>query len=348
MGIKNFLVNFKCVSFNTVNEYNNIYIDGNYLLYNLINKCNNDNDLKEKVNSFVYNFFNKVIIKNKLYIIFDGLFDNENDVINPKLFKEKKYIVSDDYDKQPIKPKTEIVKKFKDLLEKSFKNMKTMYLQSFVIIIDDDYNLGEGDIKILNHINNNNSMIDKKTNKSLNIDNCIVSKDSDMILISSSLCLNNKINIDIINDPHKLFLIKYEEFYEKYEFDFILIILFLGNDYLPKLSNVDFEVLIECYESYKKIFGKNIINKKTIDNILFKEFIFILIYKLKNNKNKKLKFSLKVMNCKRFNIYINNIQWCLKIYNVLNNSNKYIVDKIGDKVINIYNLLFFNKKNYML
>ena len=116
MGIKNFLTNFNNYKFKTIHEYDNIYIDGNYLLYTIIYKCCDENDLKQKVNNFVYQFYNNILIKNKLYIIFDGYFDSENKTLNnPKIYKEKKITDSPDYDKQIIKPKTDIIKTFKYL-----------------------------------------------------------------------------------------------------------------------------------------------------------------------------------------------------------------------------------------
>lgn len=328
MGIKNFLSKFETKLLNQVEHFDSIFIDGNYLLYNLIYCCNNDEDLTEKVKNFIYFFDEKIIIKKYVFIIFDGECEYINE-FNPKNFKKRKFIKSDDYDKQPIKPKTEIIYKFKTMLINEIKNkIKKKYLSNFEIIVDDDYNNGEGDIKILKHINN------YKTKK-----NCVISSDSDMILINSSLCLKHNIEIELMINPKKRILVIYKDYYEKYGQDFILIMLLLGNDYLPKLSNIDFEILLDTYKKYIKVNEKIIQNNKMEMNHFLK-YIYTLIYFIKKNKNKKLSFSLNKINLERIEIYYNNISWCLKLYNLIDNENKYIEDKIGDKVINIYNFYF--------
>ena len=90
---------------------------------------------------------------------------------------------------------------------------------------------------------------------------------------------------------------------------------------------------------YFFFFKKNIIEEIINYNNLILYFECIIVY-LKNNKNKKLLFSLKNFNIERFKIYYNNINWCLKLYRVINNENCYIMDIIGDKVIYIYNFIY--------
>jgi 5'-3' exonuclease len=161
-----------------------------------------------------------------------------------------------------------------------------------------------------------------------------------MILIACSLCITLNINIDIINQPSTIGYIMFQEEFKNYGKDYVLLMLFLGNDYLPKLSNIDYNTLVICYEGYKKMYKKNIIIDEKIiyENLIF-YFEYIIIY-LKNNKNKKLIFSFKNINIDRFKIYYNNIGWCLKLYRLIKNENCYIMDTIGDKVINIYNFIY--------
>ena len=328
MGIKNFLQNFNVIKYNTSKTFNDIYLDCNYLMYNLINNCTNNDDYKNKISKFIDILFKNIIVKNNIYLIFDGYYDN-TELINPKTFKTRTYIVSDDYDKQPIKPKLEIVKFFKETIISCINNKKKKNLLCFDIITDDDYTDGEGDLKLLNHIYKN-----KKEN------NCIISKDSDIILIASSLCITLNINIDIIIQPSNISYIIFQDEFKKYGKDYLLLMLFLGNDYLPKLSNIDYETLLIGYNEYKKIYKKNIVDVSVNYNNLILFFECIIVY-LKNNKNKKLIYSLKNFNIERFKIYYNNINWCLKLYKLIDNKNSYIMDDIGDKVINIYNFIYF-------
>ena len=152
MGIQNFLKNFTTYKLNNITNFDSIFLDGNYLLYQLIYKCENDNDLKNKVNNFIHNFDSIISINEYVFIIFDGNYDNI-EVINPKNLRKSTYHDSDDYDKQPIKPGMEIIQKFKNYINNAIKyQIKKKFLKTFQIIIDDDSNPGEGDIKILNHI----------------------------------------------------------------------------------------------------------------------------------------------------------------------------------------------------
>lgn len=327
MGIKNFLQNFNIIKYSNPKTFNDLYLDCNYLIYNLINNCNNNEEFKKKILKFTNSLFENVIIKNNIHLIFDGLYDNTEE-INPKTFKTRIYIVSDKYDKQPIKPKSEIVKFFKETIVNIINNIKKIKLLPINIIIDDDYNEGEGDIKLLKHIYKN-----RKEN------NCIISKDSDIILIACSLSIILNINIDVINQPNNISYVVYQDHFKKYGKDYILLMLFLGNDYLPKLSNIEYDTLLISYDNYKRIYKKDIVELKINYDNLILFFECVIVY-LKNNKNKKLVFSTKNLNINRFKIYYNNINWCLKLYMLLNNDNHYIMDEIGDKVINIYNFIY--------
>ena len=61
---------------------------------------------------------------------------------------------------------------------------------------------------------------------------------------------------------------------KNYDLDYILIILLLGNDYLPKLSNVDYDTIINCYDKYRKHENEQIL----IDNkINYRNFINYLL-----------------------------------------------------------------------
>lgn len=328
MGIQNFLKNFTTYKLNNITNFDSVFLDGNYLLYQLIYKCENDNDLKNKVNNFIHNFDSKISINKYVFIIFDGNYVSI-DEINPKNLRKRTYTVSDDYDKQPIKPGMEIIQKFSDFINSAIKNqIKKKFLKTFQIIIDNDSNPGEGDIKILNHI-------EKYKTKH----NCIVSGDSDMILISSGLCLKHNINIQIMNKPSQLEFIKYNDYYNNYSYDFIIIMLLLGNDYLPKISNIEFDILINAYINYKKLYKHKIIENNIFNQNNFFEYIYTLIYCLNKNPNKKLNFSLNKIDNVRIQKHYNNILWCLKLYKVIENKNKYIEEK-NNKVINIYNFYF--------
>ena len=112
----------------------------------------------------------------------------------------------------------------------------------------------------------------------------------------------------------------------------VLIILLLGNDYLPKLSNVDYDTIIDNYKQYLKHENPQILSD---DGVNYTNLINYLTYII---LNKKVKFNLKNIDSFRFEKYYNNILWCLKKYKVINNERNYIEDT--NNVINIYNFIY--------
>jgi hypothetical protein len=281
-------------------------------------------------------------IKKELLLIFDGEYDTESNQ-NPKYqthllrSKAKSKVKSDDYDKQSIYPKSQILKTFKEFLIEIIERYKKINKINFNIKVDDDNNVGEADIKILNTI------YDFDQN---NI--CICSKDSDMILIAYSLMINKKVNIDILSNlrPIKFINIdklKYTKSINKFGLDYILITLLLGNDYLPKISNITYETLLKAYEKYIK-FNEPIIIEGQINNINLINYISILIIQ----SGKKNKFKISNINQDRFKTYYNNFCWCLKYYKVLENNNEYIQDLIENNDIKIKNVInIYNFINYI-
>ena len=338
MGIKDYLkyINHEFPQEKS-RDYDYVYLDCNYMIHYLIYKCKNDTDLYSKLFSYWDYLMSTIKIKKELLLIFDGEYDTES-YQNPKyqthLLRAKTKSKSDEYDKQSIYPKSQILKTFKEFFLEIVERYKKINKLNFNIIINDDNNVGEADIKILDTIYNSTQN---------NI--CICSKDSDMILIAYSLMINKNINIDILSNlrPIKFINIdklRYINDKQQFGFDYILITMFLGNDYLPKISNITYEIIISAYEKYIKFNEPIIVNKKINYNSLI-NYITILIIQ----SGKKNKFNMKNIDLNRFNIYFNNFCWCLKYYRALNNNNIYIQDltekdniKIKN-VINIYNFI---------
>lgn len=333
MGIKDYLKHIpQEFPLEKYREYDYVYLDCNYMCHYLIYRCKSDNDLYSKISDY-WNYLASIIkIKKELFLIFDGEYDTDQ-LSNPKyqthLLRAKSKPKSDDYDKQSIYPGSKILKNFREFLVDVIERYKKINKVNFKISINSDDIKGEADIKILNTI------FDSKQN---NI--CICSKDSDMILISQSLCINKLINIDILSNLRPIKFININKF-KSYGLDYVLIVLLLGNDYLPKISNTSYNVLINSYEKYIKynepIISNNIVNTNNLIN-----YISHII----SCSEKKIKPKLSNINQDRFHIYFNNIVWCLKQYKVITNSNDYIQelthknDEIKLKnVINIYNFI---------
>ena len=333
MGIKDYLKHIpQEYPLEKSRDYNYVYLDCNYMCHYLIYRCGSDTDLYTKILNYWDYLASTIKIKKEVFLIFDGEYDT--DVLsNPKyqthLLRAKSKPKSDDYDAQSIYPGSKILKTFREYLVDAIERYKKINKLNFKITINSDDVNGEADIKILNTI------FDSKQN---NI--CICSKDSDMILISQSLCINKSIDIDILSNFRPIKFIDIKKFIP-YGLDYILIVLMLGNDYLPKISNVSYNILINSYIKYIK-FNKPIISNNQINPNNLVNYISLII----SSSEKKIKPKLSNINQERFQIYFNNITWCLGYYKVLTNSNKYIQEltHINDNiklknVINIYNFI---------
>lgn len=337
MGIKNYLKYLpQEFSSEKSRNYDYVYLDCNYICHYLIYKCKSDVDFLNKIIVFWNYLASTIKIKKEIFLIFDGNYEGDK-LSNPKYqtsmirAKAKSKQISNDYDKQLIGPGTKILNTFKDYLLNTVERYKKINKLKFKITLNlDDIN-GEADIKILNEIFNSNQN---------NI--CICSKDTDMILISQSLSIKKMINIDILSNLRPIKFISVDKF-KSFGLDYVLIVLLLGNDYLPKISNTSYESIIKMYNKYIKFNEPIILNDKiNINNLV--NYIGHLI----GNLNKKIKFKLSNINLHRFNIYFNNIQWCLGYYKVITSNNNFIQEltlndtKIKLKnVINIYNFINF-------
>lgn len=325
MGISGFLKNMKMDEAKEKKRiYDSIYIDCNYLLHYLIYRCKNDNELYNKTKNTIEMLLKTIEIKQRLNYIFDGKHPTHLEKTNPKKMTQEmrmKYKKeSDDYDKQKIAPGMKIIETYKKFLIDITNNIKKILQLKFEIKINDDTIDDEADFKILNDIN-------EKKEK----DVCIVSKDSDMILIAYSLNNKNKMNIEILSNLKPLLFIDVLNMDKGYKLDYILMMLLLGNDYLPKLSNVNYEILINSYEKYMKHNHEKIIQNNKIKYESLRLFLtYITIFD-------KIKYNYKKLDKGRFQIYYNNMMWCLKKYNVIENDNEYIPDT--NNVINIYNFI---------
>jgi 5'-3' exonuclease len=313
-------------------DYDYVYLDCNYMCHYLIYKCNSDTDLYGKICDYWDYLASTIKIKKELFLIFDGEYDT-NMLSNPKLqthlLREKSKKKSDNYDAQSIGPGTKILKTFRELLSDTICRYKKINKLNFKVTINSDDVKGEADIKILNTI------YESEQN---NI--CICSKDSDMILIAQSLCVNKLISIDILSNFRPIKFIDIKKF-STYGLDYIFIVLLLGNDYLPKISNVHYDILINSYNRYIK-FNKPIISNGQINPDNLVNYIGYII----SSSERKIKPKLSNINQERFTIYFNNLNWCLSHYKVISNSNNYIQEltpKDDDiklrNVINIYNFI---------
>lgn len=348
MGIKDYLKHLEQVESSKIINYENLYIDCNFAIHYLIYKCKNDFELYSRTFDYFKYVFDTIKVSKTVILVFDGEYD-KTFISNPKqqthIIRAKYKKTSDDYDKQPIYPGSEIISTFKTFMIDIIEKYKLINKMTLTVRTNDDSKEGEADFKILKDID-----ISEEKNV------CILSKDSDMVLIAYSLIIKKNIFIDvlinlrpikfihvnkIVNLPNPIFNGKKQV--QSWGPDYVLVIMLLGNDYLPKISNISYDTIISCYNKYIEngnnlIISNNKIKKKNLINFI----TYIII-------NKKVKFNKKNLDLERFKIYYNNLSWSLKQYLILENDHEYIQDsnEIEEKdniiriknVINVYNFI---------
>ena len=156
MGIKDYLKHLDHEEPNVKSrEYEYVYIDCNFMIHYLIYKCKTDMELYSRVYDYFKYIFDTLKVLKKFILVFDGKYDKKM-LTNPKQqtqelrYKYKKD--SDDYDKQPIYPGSQIISTFKTYLTDIIEKYKKIVMGKFDIETIDDSIEGEADFKILDSI----------------------------------------------------------------------------------------------------------------------------------------------------------------------------------------------------
>jgi 5'-3' exonuclease len=295
----------------------NLYIDLNYIFHIAVNKTSNMVYFKEKVISCINNILKNIIPNKELIFAVDGpccyakillqrqrRYDLIKNIPNFDKYVEKNNFIHSIYFTSGTIFMNNLEYEFKDFFDEIEKKYKIKIIKLFT-------GSDEAEMKIINKIN-------------ADIENCshmFFSKDSDVIVMS--ICIKNYSNISVsfIDDTIiKIFNIK--KFVEKIQLksryfinnlnkDICLLFLLLGNDYLPKLKNVNFDKLFNSYFSLiKKNNQKTFFEKNKVINIkFFKKFLIRL-----SEQNNIPKFKLSEFKPNICANYINGIFWCLNSY----------------------------------
>lgn len=318
MGIHNFIswlnANYgdsKVEFFNYLNRiYDDIYIDMNFIIHSCYMYANNESELKLNIFEKIKGFVQTYTPTKNLYLYFDGS-SGELKRYTIEKRKNNTFQINKNISPEIFSHTSEFMKSVNNYT----KMISTMYLNiknNVNIIVNDSNEFGEAEIKIANNI------IKTKDNKHKIL---LISNDSDSILIS--LC-NNVNNIYILNNKDIISVDKIKNnFINKYKtsyLDFVLLTLFQGNDYFPKLKYASYKTIWKAYENYikyERLYDKNkdlSIYQNGLLNDNFKTFINYLINALPAQyKNFKLTTNFLIENYNKQK-YIQMIELCINLY----------------------------------
>ena len=176
------------------------------MIHYLIYKCKNDFELYTKTFDYFKYVFDTIKVSKTVILVFDGEYD-KTFISNPKqqthIMRAKYKKTSEDYDKQSIYPGSEIISTFKTFITDIIEKYKSINKMTLTVRTNDDSIEGEADVKILKDLN---------TSEEKNI--CILSKDSDMVLIAYSLIIKKNIFIDIMINLRPIKFIHVNKLYQ--------------------------------------------------------------------------------------------------------------------------------------
>lgn len=356
MGIHNFhkwiKKNFSdcCDQINQKVSTEHLYIDINFCLHNVAYNTTNPSTLMKKVCTFIENMLNIIEPQKSITFAMDGPapyaklilqrirrqnmarnIDNEikTNEINPLCFT----------------PGTKFMLEFNTKLKDFLSNLKEKFKVNIIELFNGP---DEAELKIIRQllINNIKYPLDK---------HIILSNDADVCVMSTTLCCYEKIsiaikskkNIDLFNIKKfvEILNVPHIKNYNK-NYDLAFILLFMGNDYLPKLLYISFDNIIK---SYKLTLIKNrygLTNNDFSVNINFlKDLMMSLTLNFKNQGWIK-SFNMLEYNDSQYKNYLQGILWCLDCYRT-GYCNKYdymYQYKESPHTLGIFNYLVFNDK----
>ena len=351
MGIHNFTKWLKAsypVIIKPINyqEYDNVFIDINPILHSAITKAKNEKDLIKRIIWFIDDNLKRFRPKKNLVLSTDGIPSlakiilqkerrtcmmknignineniNENNFINPLI----------------LTPGTEFMDKLPDLLKEYFIELKEKYKNIKVIsLISEEY--GESEFKLFN------KMREISSNQDTNI---LVSNDADVVVMALSI-------IDIIPNIYighsgkfyeeinlRKFLKNLNISKDKSNLDYTLLMLLMGNDYIPKVNYIILNKLLPVYNSLnlnliEENNNKLSINTKALARLLLKLF----------NKNSNYKLSL--INNNKMKNYLEGLTWCINDYHNSKTKNMLYMYKYKKLGIDPIELLYYLMCNHTI
>lgn len=365
MGVKNFnkwiYTNFpKCYTTNVYKKriYDNIYVDINHILHVAIHESINHVEFKKNITKRLnYIFCNYVPLKN-VFLVVDGPPPFAK-LILQRMRRSETDSNNIDNDLNPIllTPGTELMDFVSNILESYKKYLRNLYkiTKPKIHVSCHDEN-GEGEIKILRNLI-------KYGNKSLPDSHLIISKDADAIIMSMNVrpiyniyVLTTFSKNNVIVSIKKLILLLTKKIlnnkshiYFSNNFirnDFVLIMILMGNDYIPKIYGINIDSIWKTYIEFvknNKNFKGFIINDKETNLDLFLEYLKLL-------ENNTRKYSKKY-NKKLCESYIEMMMWSYCQYSVsipINNTIYKYSDSDPPSLSNLVKFLSQSKTVYSI
>ena len=341
-------------------EYDNVYIDLNPILHVSVNKINSYSQLYKRIIWLIDEVLKHIHPKKRLIFSTDGIPSFAKIILQ----RERRINMVKNVNNIEIKNTDNFISPIIFTPGTTFMNNLPNFLKDYFDKLRDKYNnvelidltgleFGESEFKLF-YIMKDIIKLNNNNNKESNI---LVSNDADVIIMALSIIKeNNKDNnnqIYICNSGKIYKEIHINEFlnrlnlniYDYTNLDYTLLMLLLGNDYLPKINFININTLIEIYHMIKKIYKQNLVtrqnNRLIINNNMLAKIIFTFFFKNKNRKFKSKK--LEELNFSKLGNYMEGLVWCINDYNKAKNDNIFYMYNYKKKGIDPSELYYYLK-----
>lgn len=287
------------------NIFDNVYIDGNFVLHSCVHGIDNLNELIVKLHRVLNILFRNFIAKHKIYFALDGVAS-----MAKILLQRKRRQLSSGLSLELI-PGTQSMKKIEEFIQNYLQNLEYKFFKP-QIITSFTNQPGEGEIKLFSEI--------KKSSGT----HLIIGNDSDIIVLASCI---NKPNINILfkyptqniifsidklihlfgNDIRPHLNNNNDDIYNL-KMNLSFVSLMMGNDYLEKIKGISAEKLWMYFIDFMKKTEYNLIIDGKINKIGVDRFLYFVYSKSIKSKQKT------ICDFKKCKNYVNGIQWCLDMY----------------------------------
>lgn len=342
--------------------YDYIYIDLNHILHYDIRKSENCGELKNNIFKSLDIIFSNFIASKGIIITIDGPSPYAKVILQKErrsqgLLSDNSEITSE-MDPINLTPGTSLMKKIDSYIfqyGKEIKKRNYFLKPEFILVPASKY--GEGEVKIFEKMRE----ILKDNTKSTNL---VIGNDADIIVLGMATSPFYNINIlmrhnselclisikDLLREQGKSLLNNGKISYLKknnIRNDFVILSILNGNDYLPKLKYIKFDILWETYNKFiemNNFFENNcnLIKNNYFDN---EALITFFRYLLNNLAKRYTKFNYDKYNEEDIEKYLEGLLWCLNMYQTGKCSMyEFIFDRPSPTPINVYMYLISNRE----
>lgn len=345
MGIHNFTKWLKTtypesVKQITYQEYDNVFIDINPILHSSITKAKTEKDLLKRIIWLITDILKRVRPKKNLVLSTDGIPSLAKIILQKERRISMVKSINNINEKNFISPLiltpgTDFMEKLPELLNDYFDELRTKYKSiNITSLITEEY--GESEFKLFNKM--------RQINKNKSESNILLSNDADVIVMALSI-VNIIPNIYIGHTGKIYEEINLDKFLKCLKnnkgtnLDYTLLMLLMGNDYIPKLNFITLNKLLPAYNSLNLKLVEEKDNNLIINNIALSRLLLKLI-------NKNINFKLSNINFCKINNYLEGLTWCLNDYHNSKTNNMlymYKYKKLGIDPVELFYFLISQK-----